>query len=89
MLVNYTKRELINNVIMEIKLHQQVPYQIAPIEPLRSFLEALPCTEDKELYDLSLIREPREVKTKSKYPNCGFSTAPRNPPPPFFNLRKG
>jgi len=63
-LVNYSKRELINNVIMEIRLHQQLPYQIAPIEPLRSFLEALPCTEDKDwLYELSQIREPREIKS--------------------------
>ncbi len=48
---------------MEIRLYQQLPYQIPSLEPLRSFLEALPITEDKELYELSLIREPRENKT--------------------------
>jgi hypothetical protein len=63
MLVNYSKRELINNVLLEIKLYQQVPYNIVRMDPLTSFLEALPCAEDKELYELSLLREPREPKT--------------------------
>jgi len=58
-LINFTKRELINNVIMEIKLYQQSAYQFSPLEPLRYLLEALPCSEEKELFDLSLLREPR------------------------------
>ena len=35
------------------------PYEIAEIDDLRIFLEKLPSLTEREMYDLSLVREPR------------------------------
>eukprot|EP01113_Clastostelium_recurvatum_P031889 TRINITY_DN4032_c0_g1_i8.p1 TRINITY_DN4032_c0_g1~~TRINITY_DN4032_c0_g1_i8.p1 ORF type:complete len:1665 (+),score=458.48 TRINITY_DN4032_c0_g1_i8:252-5246(+) len=58
-LINFTKRELVNSVVLEIKLYQQCSYGIAVRQPLHAFLEALPFSDDPDLYSLSLLREPR------------------------------
>src|SRR5688500_9633776 len=73
-LINWTKRELISKIIMDVQLNQQPSYTFPGIsllsfcvaevrkvlEPLYTFLLQLPCAEEKELYDLSLLREPRQ-----------------------------
>lgn len=52
-------------VIEEIQRYQQEPYKIKPVEHIQSLLRQLSYKTDKELYELSLIREPREVQDKS------------------------
>jgi hypothetical protein len=54
---------LICNIIKEIRLNQGQPYRITPTEPLYSYLVSMPFLDEKELYTLSLLREPRGYKT--------------------------
>lgn len=58
-LINFAKRELICNIIRQVQLNQQPPYMFPVVEPLNTFLRELPYADEKSLYDLSLIREPR------------------------------
>ena len=58
------KRELIYKNLQEVKLRQQNPFSFPIVEPINSFLNELPHFEEKELYDLSLIREPRGVQSR-------------------------
>jgi hypothetical protein len=45
---------------MDLLLNQQPGYtNIAVVEPLHTFLKDLPCCTEKDLYDLSLLKEPR------------------------------
>eukprot|EP01114_Cavostelium_apophysatum_P011471 TRINITY_DN2574_c0_g1_i1.p1 TRINITY_DN2574_c0_g1~~TRINITY_DN2574_c0_g1_i1.p1 ORF type:complete len:785 (-),score=212.30 TRINITY_DN2574_c0_g1_i1:43-2397(-) len=59
-LINFAKRELICKLVMDFQLNQHPTYNIQPSEPVYTLIAEMPFTEDKELYDLSLIREPRE-----------------------------
>ncbi len=58
-LVNFAKRKLTYGVIAEMQRYQQVGYQYRVVTSLEKFLKNLPSKEDKALYDLSLLREPR------------------------------
>ncbi|KAL6061251.1 Ras guanine nucleotide exchange factor domain-containing protein [Balamuthia mandrillaris] len=58
-LINFNKRVLVNRVIQEIQVYQQTPYTFDVLEPLHSFLYQLPACGDKELYTLSVQREPK------------------------------
>jgi son of sevenless-like protein len=58
-LINLGKRELIYRVIEEVNQYQVTPYQIQASEPIHTFLRELPHLEEKDLFDLSLVREPR------------------------------
>lgn len=58
-LINLGKRELIYRVIEEVNQYQVTPYQIQANEPIHTFLRELPHLEEKDLFDLSLVREPR------------------------------
>lgn len=44
---------------MDFLHNQHPPYNISPYEPIYTFVEELPSLEEKVLYDLSLVREPR------------------------------
>jgi len=58
-LINFAKRELIYNVIRELQLYQQNAYKFPVVEPIHTFLLSLPFGDEKDLYELSLLREPR------------------------------
>jgi len=69
-LINFKKREMIFNVISEIQQYQQEAYRYEINESLIAYLAELPVIEadpkalereHKELYDLSLQREPRNA----------------------------
>jgi len=59
-LINFEKRNLVSRVILEIMRYQQRPYNLLVVPRIRSFLKNLPRKPDKELFKLSLLREPRE-----------------------------
>jgi len=56
-LVNWKKRELVSGIISEVNMFQQIAYNIPLVEPIHTFLTELTYLEDKELYELSLLRE--------------------------------
>eukprot|EP01117_Protostelium_nocturnum_P007328 TRINITY_DN2622_c0_g1_i1.p1 TRINITY_DN2622_c0_g1~~TRINITY_DN2622_c0_g1_i1.p1 ORF type:complete len:1183 (-),score=324.64 TRINITY_DN2622_c0_g1_i1:2249-5797(-) len=58
-LINFAKRVLVSRLIMDLQLNQQKTYQFEfPSEDF-IFLQDLPHCSEKDLYDLSLIKEPR------------------------------
>jgi Rap guanine nucleotide exchange factor 1 len=58
-LVNFRKNTLIIHLIQDFLMGQDKRHLFPVIEPLHSFLLELPCLGDKDLYDISLLREPR------------------------------
>ncbi|GAM17522.1 hypothetical protein SAMD00019534_006970 [Acytostelium subglobosum LB1] len=59
-LINFQKRELIYRAISEVQTTQQVKYDFPIVEPIHTLLLELPSSSSDELYQLSLMREPRE-----------------------------
>lgn len=58
-LINFKKRQMIYNVIAEIQLYQQDRYNIPPNPSILSSLSKFESKPVNELYNISLIREPR------------------------------
>lgn len=62
-MINFKKCKLVANVIQEINTYQQKPYNLSVVQSVQDFLEAsieqAQSLDDKKLYDLSLIAEPR------------------------------
>lgn len=66
--INFQKRQKASELILMIKLHQSTTYNLAPVPVLIKYLEdQLFSTElidvaadDQRLYEMSLMREPRE-----------------------------
>lgn len=61
-LINFAKREMVSKVIIELQLYQQTPYNLTVIPKITSLLKRLPVKAEKELYQLSLVREPRQTQ---------------------------
>jgi len=62
-LINFRKRELVSNVILEIQMYQQVLHKFAPRPQLINLLNQLPHAVDSDkMYQLSLLREPRTAE---------------------------
>lgn len=59
-LINFQKREMVSKVIIELQVYQQTPYNLTVIPKISSLLKRLPVKTEKELYQLSLLREPRQ-----------------------------
>jgi len=60
-IINFSKRELVYRVIEEIKQYQQTGYDFKALEPIHTFLAQLPNLNEKDLFELSLVREPRKT----------------------------
>eukprot|EP01113_Clastostelium_recurvatum_P051273 TRINITY_DN991_c0_g1_i9.p1 TRINITY_DN991_c0_g1~~TRINITY_DN991_c0_g1_i9.p1 ORF type:complete len:1470 (+),score=411.21 TRINITY_DN991_c0_g1_i9:4947-9356(+) len=58
-LINLAKRELVYGVMREIRMYQDVRYRFPVVEPVSTFMVALPFWDEKDLYELSLQREAR------------------------------
>jgi len=58
--INFFKRELVYNTLREIRMYQESGYKFPIVEPIHTFLQTLPFAEEKDLYELSLHREPKE-----------------------------
>lgn len=63
-LINFNKRQMVYKVLQEIILFQSIGYTIEPKEPIYSYLTQLPYLPEKDLYDLSSLREPRGASFK-------------------------
>eukprot|EP01102_Stenamoeba_stenopodia_P019471 TRINITY_DN7366_c0_g1_i1.p1 TRINITY_DN7366_c0_g1~~TRINITY_DN7366_c0_g1_i1.p1 ORF type:complete len:301 (+),score=63.93 TRINITY_DN7366_c0_g1_i1:62-964(+) len=61
-LINFAKRRLVNTVISKFQQYQQVPYNLQPVYQIISLLRKLPVMDEKELYVVSLSREPRKAQ---------------------------
>ena len=62
---NFKKCRLIASVITELQTYQQKPYNLTTCPAVEDFIkrsqeEALPFSDEKKLYDLSLESEPRD-----------------------------
>jgi hypothetical protein len=60
-LINFPKLHLINRSITEIHQYQKSRYSLTFREPIYTFLQHMPVLQDRELYNLSLEREPRQA----------------------------
>eukprot|EP01125_Pyxidicula_operculata_P017318 TRINITY_DN6066_c0_g1_i1.p1 TRINITY_DN6066_c0_g1~~TRINITY_DN6066_c0_g1_i1.p1 ORF type:complete len:1343 (-),score=351.14 TRINITY_DN6066_c0_g1_i1:708-4736(-) len=63
-LINLPKHNLIMRTIKQIQNYQNLKYDIQHKEPLYTFLYQMPVLEEKELYEMSLEREPRGAQPK-------------------------
>jgi hypothetical protein len=64
-LINFRKRELVADIIMEVQLYQQGhgTSSIIKANPqLVALLNQLTYIDDEKLYQLSLLREPRNAE---------------------------
>lgn len=59
--INFSKRELIFKLISEIQMNQQHVFRFTEDKALTMFLTDFVTADEKELYELSLQREPRGV----------------------------
>ena len=50
-LINFEKRAMISNVIMDIQQFQQLEYCLRPIPILQNYLTNLDCLSESELYE--------------------------------------
>jgi son of sevenless-like protein len=62
-LINFEKRRLICNTIIEIITYQQTAYNLRSVPKIENLLLKVPVKTDSELYQMSLLREPREKTT--------------------------
>ena len=63
-LINFPKHYLIIRTIKYLQQYQSCHYELTAKEPLYSLLYAVPSLQEKELYELSLEREPRDSLLK-------------------------
>jgi len=58
-LINWEKRQMLYRTISDIHMQQKQTFLFPSVEPIFTFLTELPRLDDKELYELSIIREPK------------------------------
>lgn len=65
--INFNKRQKATELILMIKLHQSTTYNLAAVPVLAKYIEeslfppnSNSATDDQRLYEMSLMREPRE-----------------------------
>lgn len=63
-LVNFRKKQLEYDVIIQVLKYQDRAYQFKLVHQFKSIFESLPRLNDKELYENSLLIEPRKAKKK-------------------------
>jgi len=62
-LINCDKSQLVYEVVSKVQMYQADSYELKRLEPLATYLEALPQFNDDTVYKLSLYAEPREVES--------------------------
>lgn len=63
-LINFPKHEMLFRTIKNLEKYQQSKYDIQPKEPFYTMLYQMPGLDEKELYNLSLEREPRNIELR-------------------------
>jgi hypothetical protein len=66
-LINFQKRMAEEDVLLKIEQYQQVRYNFPLVEPIQTFLLAMPRFSDNALYKISLLREPRDLPPPAIY----------------------
>ncbi|KAH3743878.1 Ras guanine nucleotide exchange factor [Pelomyxa schiedti] len=62
-LINFRKRQLVYNIISEIQLYQQKPYEFKPNMQILRLMHNIPMVSEADMWSLSLKREPRVQST--------------------------
>jgi len=60
-LINFPKHYLVHRTIKQVQQYQASKYDLEVKQPLYTYLYHMPGLEEKELYSLSLEREPRDI----------------------------
>lgn len=60
-LINFAKRRMLYRVISETLLYQDQEYQITPQGVVSELAASIPPVNEKEIYNQSLQREPRDA----------------------------
>lgn len=64
-LINFKKRELVCKIIEEVQLYQHPAHNFPTNPQLVFLLNNLPYDDEEKLYQLSLLREPRNTQSKN------------------------
>jgi len=64
LLINFPKHEMLFRTIKNLEKYQQSKYDLQKKEPYYSLLYQMPGLDEKELYNLSMEREPRNILLK-------------------------
>ena len=65
-LINFRKREFNYNVLREIQQYQLIGYTFELVDNIAHYLTELPLiANENDLYELSLIREPKNATAES------------------------
>ncbi len=60
--INFTKRRKLANLIRNLQSYQNTPYSLQPVSELQNIMKEMNPLGEQELYEESLLREPREPK---------------------------
>jgi len=63
--INFFKRRMIAEVIKEIQQYQQTPYNLQPVPTLQKFITSHKVLSDNDLFQRSLVSEPRDTHSMS------------------------
>lgn len=64
-LINWNKRRMVYNVVAQLQQFQSTSYDIIPVKQIQDLIEKtldVPPPKENELFELSMIREPRGAK---------------------------
>lgn len=59
-LINFAKRRMLHRVISDTLLFQEKEYAILPASVVADLVATIPPVVEKEIYNTSLLREPRD-----------------------------
>jgi len=57
--MNFVKQKYIYNIVSTVQRYQKFPYNLAIVQPIQNLYDSSPKNGNQELFDLSLLREPR------------------------------
>lgn len=60
--VNFEKCTMVANAILNLKQLQDVPYNLMPLNRVQDWIKSWKLSSEKEIFDLSLIAEPRHSR---------------------------
>ena len=67
-LINFAKRRMLHRVISDTLLFQEKEYDIAPTGGVSELVATIPPVVEKEIYNMSLLREPRDCEKSDLTP---------------------
>jgi len=61
-LINFHKRRLIYDVILEIQQYQQTPYNLQEVFQIQQFIANYSVWDNDQIFQQSLVVEPRNIE---------------------------